>query len=381
MVAELTPRIRGVEPRALTDEATSRRRVLGAAGLALLAWLPLVLLRLAFPRTGPEPEITFVEDLSVHVRFLLVVPLLVLADAVITARTGMTMDAFELSGLIPDAQRARFHDMKARTLRLGNSAVAQAILAGVVTLLIGVAIRSQGSHGLRWFQEQGSGGAHLSIPGWWYVAASVMQVYLFARHFWRYGLWCWLLFRTSRLDLRLVGTHPDRAGGLGFLNIGHAVFSSIPLAASCVLASRVATEVLQVGTPLESFQLPLLSFVVLSLAVGLLPFPIFVRTLARTKRRGLVQYGKLATRYVQDFEQKWLEGGATADERLLGTGDIQSLADIGGSFERLATMKVTPIDRRTLIAFVLASVLPLLPLALTIMPLDEIVKVLLRAVV
>jgi hypothetical protein len=106
-----------------------------------------------------------------------------------------------------------------------------------------------------------------------------------------------------------------------------------------------------------------------------------VRRLARTKRAGLVQYGKLATRYVQEFEHKWLEGGAAADDTLLGTGDIQSLADIGGSYERLATMKVTPIDRSTLIAFVLASVLPLLPLALTVMPLDEIVKVLLRAVV
>ena len=364
------------------DEATSRRRVLGAVGLALLAWVPLLLLRLAFPRSGPEPVITFFEGLSVHVRFLLVVPILVLADALIAARTGMTMAAFEFSGLIPDEQRGRFQEMRARTVRLGNSAVAQAVLAGVVALVIGTSIRSQASHGVRWFQEQDAGGGiHLSIAGWWYVAASVMLAYLFGRHLWRYGLWCWLLFRTSRFDLRLVGTHPDRAGGLGFVNVGHAAFSSVPLAASCVLASRVATDVLQLGVPLRTFQLPLLSFAVLSLAVGLLPFPIFVRGLARTKRAGLVRYGKLATRYVQDFEHKWLEEGAAADETLLGTGDIQSLADIGGSFERLATMKVTPIDRRTLIAFVLASVLPLLPLALTVMPLDEIVKVLLRAVV
>lgn len=362
-------------------EATSRRRVLGAVGLALLAWVPLLLLRLAFPRSGPEPAITFFEDLSVHVRFLLVVPILVLADALIAARTGMTMAAFELSGLIPDEQRGRFQALKTRTLRLGNSAIAQAVLAGFVALLIGTSIRTQASLGLRWFQEQDAGGIHLSIPGWWYVAASVMLAYLFARHLWRYGLWCWLLFRTSRLDLRLVGTHPDRAGGLGFVNVGHAAFSAVPLAASCVLASRVATEVLQVGSPLKSFELPLISFVVLSLAVGLLPFPIFVRGLARTKRAGRVQYGKLATRYVQDFEHKWLEGGAPAGETLLGTGDIQSLADIGGSYERLATMKVTPLDRGTLVAFILASVLPLLPLALTVMPLEEIVKVLLRAVV
>jgi len=370
-----------VEPREFPAGASSRR-VLGALGLALLAWLPLVVLRLVFPRSGPAPTITFFEDLSVHVRFLLVVPVLILGDAVISARTGMTLAAFETSGLVPDAQSGRFHGMRERTARLGQSAVAQAILAGLVAILIGASMRVQAGDGvLRWFEEQTATGTRLSIPGWWYAAASVMLAYLFVRQLWRYGLWCWLLFRASRLDLRLVGTHPDRAGGLGFVNVGHASFAVVPFASSCVLASRVATEVLHLGVPLKTFQLPLLSFVVLVLVAGMLPLPIFVRSLALTKRRGLMEYGTLATRYVQDFEHKWIRGGAPADEALLGTGDIQSLADIGGSFERLASMKVTPLDRYTVIAFAVAAVVPLLPLALTVMPLEEIVKVLLRAVV
>jgi hypothetical protein len=364
------------------DQPVSPRRVLGAAALALLAWLPLLLLGLAFGRTGPQPAITFLGDVSVHVRFLLVVPLLVLADAVIATRTRMTMDGFLVSGLVPEGQRGLFQQMVARTVRLGGSATVQAILAGIVALLIGASLRGQARDGvLRWFEVQSPQGTHLSVPGWWYAAASVTLAYLFLRLVWRYALWCWLLFCTSRLDLRLVGSHPDRAGGLGFVNVGHTSFSALPLAASCMLASRVATEVLQLGVPLRTFQLPLLSFVVLSLGVGTLPLPIFARNLARTKRRRLIAYGKLATRYVQEFEQKWLDGGAPADETLLGTGDIQSLADIGGSFERLATMKVTPLDRHTVLAFALASIVPLLPLALTVMPLDEIVKVLLRALV
>jgi hypothetical protein len=249
-------------------------------------------------------------------------------------------------------------------------------------VLIGASIRAQAADGvLRWFEEQDAGGTHLSVVGWWYVAASVMLAYLTVRLLWRYGLWCWLLFRASRLDLRLVGTHPDRAGGLGFINVGHTSFAVVPFAASCVLASRVATEVLQLGVPLKTYELPLLSFVVLVLVLGMLPLPIFARALARTKRWGLMEYGRLATRYVQEFETKWVEDETPAEETLLGTGDIQSLADIGGSYERLVEMKVTPLDRRTVIAFGLASLLPLLPLALTVMPLEEIVRVLLRAVV
>ena len=374
MSGELTPRIRRVE-------ATSRR-ALAAVGLALLAWAPLLLLGLLSSRAGPEPTVTFFEDIAAHVRFLLVVPLLIVAEGVILARTRMVWATFHTSGLIPEAERPRFDQAVARTARLADTGVAQAVLAGVAAAVIGASLRVQaGDAVFSWFEEQGVRGTRLSPVGWWYVVASVMLAFLYLRVLWRYLLWCWLLFRTSRLDLRLVGTHPDRAGGLGFVNVGHAAFSLLPLASSCILAARVATDVLQAGVPLRIFQLPLLSFVVLSLALAMLPFPIFVRPLAHTKRQGLMEYGTLATRYVQDFERKWVRGDPPAGETLLGTGDIQSLADIGGSYERLAGMKILPLDRYTVIAFAVAAIVPLLPLALTVMPLDEILKVLLRAVV
>lgn len=362
--------------------APSRQRLLASVGLALLAWLPLLLLRLAFGRTGPEPTVTFFEDIAAHVRFLLVVPLLMVAEGVITARTRMVWATFHTSGLVPEDQRPRFDQMVARTARLADTGVAQAVLAGLAAAVIGASIRVQAADAVfSWFEEQGARGTRLSPVGWWYAVASVMLAFLYLRVLWRYLLWCWLLFRASRLDLRLVGTHPDRAGGLGFVNVGHSAFSMLPLASSCILAARVATDVLQAGVPLRSFQLPLIAFVVLSLALAMLPFPIFLRPLAATKRQGLMEYGTLATRYVQDFERKWVRGDPPAGETLLGTGDIQSLADIGGSYERLASMKVLPLDRYTVIAFAAAAIVPLLPLALTVMPLEEIVKVLLRAVV
>ena len=36
-------------------------------------------------------------------------------------------------------------------------------------------------------------------------------------------------------------------------------------------------------------------------------------------------------RYVREFRGKWLRGGAAPDEPLVGSGDIQSLADRGNS--------------------------------------------------
>jgi hypothetical protein len=55
-------------------------------------------------------------------------------------------------------------------------------------------------------------------------------------------------------------------------------------------------------------------------------------------RTGNREYGTLAQRYVCEFDAKWLHGGAPADEPFAGSGDIQSLADLGNSFEVVRTM-------------------------------------------
>ena len=47
----------------------------------------------------------------------------------------------------------------------------------------------------------------------------------------------------------------------------------------------------------------------------------------------------LAARYAREFDRKWLRGGAPADEPLLGSGDIQSLADLGNSYEVVKEMQ------------------------------------------
>ena len=54
---------------------------------------------------------------------------------------------------------------------------------------------------------------------------------------------------------------------------------------------------------------------------------VFAPQLAQTKRTGNREYGALAQWYVRAFDVKWLRGGAPADESLVGSGDIQSLAE------------------------------------------------------
>jgi hypothetical protein len=92
---------------------------------------------------------------------------------------------------------------------------------------------------------------------------------------------------------------------------------------------------------------------------------------------GLREYGALAERYVREFDTKWLRGGAGGDEKLVGSGDIQSLADLSNSYDVVRTMQLAPITRDTVVRLVVATILPIVPLALTMMSLEEVLKKLL----
>ena len=112
------------------------------------------------------------------------------------------------------------------------------------------------------------------------------------------------------------------------------------------------------------------------LCVVIGPLLVFTPQLAQAKRTGLREYGALTERYVREFDAKWLRGGAPADEPLVGSGDIQSLADLGNSLEVVRTMRLAPITKEAILRLVVATLAPIVPLALTMMPLEELLKTL-----
>jgi hypothetical protein len=105
-----------------------------------------------------------------------------------------------------------------------------------------------------------------------------------------------------------------------------------------------------------------------------LPLLVFAPQLAQAKRTGNREYGTLAQRYVREFDAKWLRGGAPADESLIGSADIQSLADLGNSFEVVRTMRLAPVTKEAILQLAAATLAPVVPLALTMMPLEELLK-------
>jgi hypothetical protein len=179
---------------------------------------------------------------------------------------------------------------------------------------------------------------------------------------------------VSRIELCLVPTHPDRVGGLGFISRTAHAFALLAVAHGAMLAGDLANRIFYLGAALPEFKIGIAVLVVFVLCVFLGPLLVFASQLAQVKRTGLREYDTLAQRYVREFDAKWLRGGAPAAEPLVGSADIGSLADLGSSLEVVRSMRTAPITKGAILTLTAATLAPILPLVLTMMPLGELLK-------
>jgi hypothetical protein len=350
-----------------------RRRVLA---LPLLTWLPLLVPSALAGQALAGVRLPFLQDLEAQARFLLALPLLIVAEVVVHRRLAPAVRLFVEKGIVRPDDRKRFGAILASTMRLRNSVAVEVVLIAFV-LSAGhylwreqIAIRAD-----TWYAVQTPQGLALSLAGKCYAWFSLpIFQFILIRWYYRILLWGQFLWRVSRLDLDLRPAHPDRAGGLGFLGTSTYAFAPLLLGQSVIVSAMIAGRILHEGAQLPAFKYELAGALVLALLQALGPLLVFVPGLLAAKRRGLREYGLLADRYVREFDRKWLHGGAAPDEALVGTGDIQSLADLQNTFAVVSEMRAVPFGRQTILQLLLVTALPMLPLALAMFPLDELIR-------
>lgn len=342
--------------------------------LAFLTWVPLLVLVAVQGIAFQAPVVRFLHSLGTHVRFLVAIPLFFAAEAWVDPRVRNFVRQLVESRIVTTAELPSFDAAIREATRLRNSTVAElALLAlAVATMAAGLRVDLPGQVST-WRTTGAATGPSLTPAGWWYTVVSLpLFQFLLWRWCWRLVIWSRFLWRLSRLDLQLVPTHPDLAGGLGFLAAAQTHFATLSFAASAVLSASFAEEIAFAGARVETFVLPVAGIVLVNLAVFLGPLLLFTPQLVAVKRRGLREYGVLAFAYTRGFDAKWVQGGAPREEPLLGTPDIQSLADLAGGFDTVRHMRVVPFGRALVRSLVAAAVTPMLPLLLLRFPLDEL---------
>jgi hypothetical protein len=360
----------------LTDDALGlvQQRIVV---ISLFCWLPLLVLSaLEGTLLGGGATVPFLLDAEVQVRFLIVVPFLIGAELVVHRRMHFVVQQFLERNLIPKNAMKRFDAAIESVFRLRNSVLAEVLLI-IFVYVFGIVIVWRHYVALdtaTWYVTPVEG-SKLSLAGMWYgyVSLPIFQI-LLLRWYFRAFIWARFLWQLSRIDLSLVPTHPDRVGGLGFLSNTVYAFVPVLLAHGALLAGLLGDRIYYLGAKLPDFMLEILLLVIFLMCVVLGPLLVFAPQLAQAKRMGIREYGALAERYVREFDAKWLRGGAPADEPLTGSGDIQSLADMGNSFEVVRTMRIAPFAKETIVLLVAATVAPIAPLLLTMMPMEELLK-------
>lgn len=353
-----------------------RRAVLAA----LLTWLPLLILSAIQGRAfGHSVPVSFIRDFGAFSRFLLAVPLLLLAENILGPRIAGTASHFIESGVVIEKDYLQFDKLVELALRARDSVIAEIVIAILAYTLSIVAFMMTAVHVTTWYETRTAAGGTLTLAGLWLIGfCTPFFQFLVFRWIWRLFVWFQFLNRVRRLDLQLFPTHPDEAGGLGFVGESQRFFGILTFAISIGSTGVLANDIVYDKVPLMNFAPAIASYVIAAIIIFLGPLVVLTGTLARTKRRGLHQYGTLATTYTGLFHKKWIEHQNPESEPLLGTGDVRSLADLGNSYAHVQKMKLVPIDLRLVIHLIVASLLPMAPLLLTVMPLKDLLKLLLK---
>jgi hypothetical protein len=353
-----------------------RRRILA---FCLICWAPPLLLSLCSGAAFGRVHVPFLFDIGANVRFLCALPLLIAAECVAQRRIPTIVRLFFDRRIITNGEQVQFDTLVDSIVRVRDSTYIEILLALFAFGAFWMWREYPALGGSTWYGTETSGKLHFTVAGYWYFLISLPLLrFILLRWYFRLILWYWLLWGIRRFPLHLNLLHPDLAGGLGFLSGSATAFAPVLLAQTTIAAGVVADEVRYAGMRLLDFKIDFAAILIFLLLLVFVPLCFFMAQLILSRRKAKNRYGTLASRYVDDFWNKWIGNPASSETELLGTSDIQSLADLASAYSVVNKMRIVPFGKVTVIRVAILICLPLLPLSLTVIPMDQVIHRLLK---
>ena len=359
----------------LSNDANTYTRILLLAGIA---WLPLVLLTLIEGTLyAADITIPFINDVAPYVRGLIVIPLLVMADNVIEPMMARTVNYLQTSGIVPESEKQDLSSATEKMAHLMNSKYVQVIL---VTLVIVVSWSLKSDYNDMWTNKNvfswvlhlENGVVEKSYAGTWFLlVTSPLVSFLLYRWLWRFIVWSIFLYRVSRLKLELYASHTDLSGGLGLLGQGQFMFCILFFIMATLLSSELAGNLLYEGDELIMAKQVVVVFIIISVALILMPLLSFAKKLFILKREALVEYGALQHRISSDFHHHWIKNKSDA---MVDSMQPSAMADYSAVYEIISNMRIVPLNPKTIIVLAVVLLIPFLPLTLTQSSIWDVLK-------
>lgn len=343
--------------------------------LAIL-WVPLVAIRLIH---DPGRLMQLILDYRLEARAIAAI-LLILAEPVMDSRFGMLIEHVHETHLLVGPDLEKMNHLLARLQRLRDSYLPE------ILFLVAVAVRGATSY--RFIAEQTSGdlsfqnatGLHLSVAGWYALLVDAPFIQFIALIvLWKWLLWTMFAFRLSRLNLRLVPSHPDENGGLGFLSISTQAFVPFAAALTTIIGASFRNEILNHGKHLVNFKGPAIALGVILVATALLPLLFFVPRLLPLRRRGILQYSIIGHMQSFAFHDKWVNHGEEHEDEAMAAPEMSTLCDYNSAYKNVEDMYPIPVDKEALTGLAVAMLIPALPVILAEVPIQTVLQDLLSA--
>ena len=351
---------------------TGRRIVIGV----VLTWLPLMFWalwnHLLLPGVAEEP---LMRHFGIHARFLVALPLFLASEGLVDLNLRRVLPQFVTSGLVDEPLYPAFRRILVDAARLRDSRAALAvIIAVIVASSLSGWSGADHNHELVWAAPVVGRGF---VAVWFNFVSRPIFLLVLLAWLWRLVVVTRLFQRIAGLDLRLAPTHPDRAGGLGFVEKLPAAFAPFFFGVAIVIAGRWGHDALYHDMALSALRFPAGLLVAASVLIGIAPLVVFTGKLMAFKRRSRVAVGALLAEYGRLFDKRWLRREPVDDAEMLGAPEIGPVADTVALFEAVGRIRVVPVSRATVVPLALAAALPLVAVFATQMPLkDALLKVL-----
>ena len=362
---ELQARLRLLHERSLRVRSRAVLFVAIAWGVPLLLGLPDSLLL----RKG-----SYVADLSVWARFFLAVAAFILAEEQVERGLRNRLDQFVRAPLLaPEAThvaaRAVSTALKQRDSRLAE--IIAALLAGLVAVGSYLTLKAAGVSS--WAVSRTPETNVLTLAGWWSIWVSMPLCYfLMFRGLWRHVVWARLLRKIARLELRLVATHPDGKGGLGFLADYPNAYMFFVFGMSSLVAAALAKNLIHGAVSIAVFSTVMAMWLAIVITLFAMPLSAFTPPLARLKQRSLLWLGAEATRYHRSAERKQFGHNVVADG---GKEVDDGLTDPTKLFDTARKLSSMLASRDAILPVAAAALIPFAVTGALWIPFDEVMSV------
>jgi hypothetical protein len=357
---------------------TVRRALIFAA----ITWLPVAIWALLTGRaeTGSADDM-LLAHFGIHARCLVAIPLLVFAEDLAQRSMPPFLRYFVKAGLVPTNEIPQFKALIASVVRLRNGVLPWVLIFGAVVAWATAGAVFTRMEDMSWAHADNDAES-ITFGGWWFVLV-IRPIFtaLILAWLWRACLLFILLLKLAKFPLLLVPTHPDRVGGLGFVERLAFMFSPVAFAISAVAAASFAHDIVYHGLRAMDIKGLLIATAVLITIAFLLPFVPLSLTLGKLKRQAILDYGSVVGHHGRLVHRRWIEGEEIGSPAILDAPELGPVADVQTMFDSVKHMRPFPISKLGLLAVAGPAALPMLYVLVMQLPLPAILAKVLKTLI